>query len=109
LSFGSALFVQEGIVRILPAAVFLCLFVTSNLAFSSDQHVNTSSQQGCDRESGTVAIIDSGRSITLEEVDKAIGRQLQSLKERIYSLRRIALEGMITRALLEAGGAPRRV
>jgi hypothetical protein len=48
-----------------------------------------------------VAVIDSARSITLEEVDKAIARQLQSLEERIYLLRRTALESIISRAVLE--------
>ncbi|MEK6279379.1 MAG: thioredoxin domain-containing protein [Acidobacteriota bacterium] len=43
----------------------------------------------------------NGRSITLKEIDNSLGPQLYSLQERIYLLRRNALNNLLIRELLE--------
>ena len=49
----------------------------------------------------TIATINGKRTITRQEVDALIGSQLFNLEERIYNLRKSALENVITRVLIE--------
>jgi histone acetyltransferase (RNA polymerase elongator complex component) len=51
--------------------------------------------------SEVVAVIKGKKKITLQEVDEQIGLELQSLQERITSLRKRALNNLITKSLLE--------
>jgi predicted DsbA family dithiol-disulfide isomerase len=51
--------------------------------------------------SGSVAAIVARREISLDEIDRAIAKQLQPLEEKIFQLRRQALENLISRVLLE--------
>jgi hypothetical protein len=41
------------------------------------------------------------RKISLKEVDDSVGAQLASLQEKIFALRKTALNNLITKALLE--------
>ena len=58
-------------------------------------------QNVCNEDPGTAAII-SGRSISLEEIDKTIAKRLQPLEEKIYQLRKQTLESLISRFVLES-------
>ena len=51
--------------------------------------------------SDVVAVIKGKKKITLKEVDEQVGLELQSLQERITSLRKRALNNLITKSLLE--------
>jgi protein-disulfide isomerase len=51
--------------------------------------------------SDTVVAKVSGRSITLKEVDSAITSQLFPLEQKIYAIRKAALENLVLRAILE--------
>src|SRR5437868_14713440 len=48
-----------------------------------------------------VAAINGNRLITQKEVDELIAAQLYNLQEKIYSLRKSALENLIARILIE--------
>jgi protein-disulfide isomerase len=52
-----------------------------------------------------VAVINGSRIIREKEIDEALGSQLYNLQERVYNLRKKALDNLITRILLkeEAG------
>lgn len=52
-----------------------------------------------------LAIIDGKRVVTQREVDESIESQLFALEERLYTLRKNALENLITRILLEEEAA----
>ncbi|HKY04287.1 MAG TPA: thioredoxin domain-containing protein [Blastocatellia bacterium] len=53
----------------------------------------------------TAAVIGGKRAITQREVDESIESQLFALEEKLYALRRNALENLITRILLEEEAA----
>jgi protein-disulfide isomerase len=50
---------------------------------------------------GNVVAVVNGRKITESEVDRSIAAQLIPLQQQIYSLRKIAMENLILRTLLE--------
>ncbi len=56
-----------------------------------------------------VAIVGDKRIITLKEVDVLLGRPLQELQERLYELRKNALENLITKLLLAEEAAAQEV
>lgn len=51
----------------------------------------------------------NGRNITLNEIDDSLGPQLYSLQERIYLLRRNALNNLLTKELLEGTAKERGI
>jgi protein-disulfide isomerase len=65
------------------------------------------SQDG--RRDEVIAIINGSRIITRIEVDSLIGSQLYDLEEKIYNLRKNALNNLITRILLEEEARNQRV
>jgi protein-disulfide isomerase len=60
-------------------------------------------QTNIDKETNApvVAIINGDRIITRAEIDELIGAQVFSLEERLYNLRKNALDNLITRIVLE--------
>lgn len=60
-------------------------------------------QTNVDKESSApvVAIINGDRIITRTEIDELIGSQVFSLEERLYNLRKNALDNLITKIVLE--------
>lgn len=48
-----------------------------------------------------VAVINGSRIIREKEIDEALGSQLYNLQERVYNLRKKALDNLITRILLK--------
>lgn len=54
-----------------------------------------------------VALINGSRVITEKEVDEAIGSQVYALQERMYNLRRKALDGLVIQILLKEEAAKR--
>ncbi|MFL6277789.1 MAG: thioredoxin domain-containing protein [Blastocatellia bacterium] len=48
-----------------------------------------------------VAIVNGQRSITQRDIDELIGPQLYSLQDRLYSLRKNAIENLLVKILLE--------
>ena len=75
------------------------LSVVSALAMQDHRPV---ARPACGQDSGIAATFGSGSSISIDEVDKSIGKQLHALEEKIYLLRRQALESLISRVVLEA-------
>src|SRR6185436_12229008 len=60
-------------------------------------------QQQISREasSGVVATINGNRVISSDEIDELIASQVFSLQERIYNIRKNALDNLITKIVLE--------
>lgn len=86
--------------RFLSSLLFLVLSqLLSSPLFAAQNQVDGKGP-ACD--SGTAAIVGAARAVTLEEVDKSIGKQVQALEERIYLLRKQALESIISRVVLES-------
>jgi protein-disulfide isomerase len=56
-----------------------------------------------------VAVINGGRTILEKEIDETVGPQLYSLQERIYNLRKRALDNLIMRILLSDEASKRGV
>lgn len=56
---------------------------------------------GEDDDNRVLAVVNGKRVITQREVDEMIGSQLFSLQEKIYALRKDALDSLINRAVLE--------
>jgi protein-disulfide isomerase len=57
----------------------------------------------------TIVAVINGKIITQAEVDKSVDSQLHPLKKQIYSLRKAALENLVTRAVLEEEAKKRRI
>ncbi len=55
------------------------------------------------------AIVNGGRVITVKEIDQPIREQIHALKEKIYLLRRAALENLLNAILLEQEASARGV
>lgn len=58
-------------------------------------------RSSCDPASGVAAVVGTSRVITMREIDQMIGAQLGSLEEKIFALRKAALDNLINRRLLE--------
>jgi len=56
-----------------------------------------------------VVAVVNGRIIREKEIDAAIGAQLYSLQERVYNLRKKALDHLITQILLQDEASKRRI
>jgi protein-disulfide isomerase len=86
----------------------LSTLVVIAVVLSFFQDVNCQSVDS-KRNDAVVAVINGKQSITLREVDEAGGAQLQALLEKVYSLRKKALDDLITRTLLEDEARTRRL
>lgn len=82
--------------RFLSSSILFAAVVVSSVGVVNGQ-TNT------DKESGApvVAIINGERKITRTEIDDLIGSQVFSLEERLYTLRKNALDNLITKIVLE--------
>lgn len=69
---------------------------------------NSSKDVGPDRDR-IVAIVNDKISITEKEVDDAIGAQLYNLQERIYALRKKALDDIVSKLVLKQEAASRNI
>ncbi|MEP7270326.1 MAG: thioredoxin domain-containing protein [Acidobacteriota bacterium] len=92
---------MKRIFLVLLTSFFLAHLARSGSA-SSLQRDQRASGRPYQAETGVVASVDPGREITLEEIDQGIGKQLQGLKEKIFALRKTALESLIIRTVLES-------
>jgi protein-disulfide isomerase len=88
------------------SVLILLLLCTVGLIVSSGQKLPKEDKSCCvdgavkDGEA-VVAVINGSRMIREKEVDKAVGTQLYSLQERIYNLRKKALDNLIMQILLK--------
>ena len=103
--------------RVFRISVFVLLtLLTCNIKVSVSQSQKPKGDEanGCrdtkikDGE-GVVAVINGSRTIREKEIDEAIGSQLYSLQERIHSLRKRALDNLITKILLTEEATKRGV
>ena len=81
---------------------FLLLFLCCDQSFAQ-VHKNNNSP-----DVDAIAIVN-GKRITRQEVDELIGSQLFNLEERINNLRKIALDTVIARVLLEEEAQSKRI
>jgi protein-disulfide isomerase len=103
--------------RVFRIPVFALLaLLTGNIevSFSQAQRPNSDRVNCCQdtkakEGDGIIAVINGSTIIREKEIDDAIGSQLYSLQERIYNLRKKALENLITQLLLKEEAGKRGV
>lgn len=87
------------------AGVLLALFFGDALMCFSQSQTPTSDLVKCcqDAQDGRdiIAVINGTRVIREREIDEAIGSQIYNLQERIYNLRKKALEDLVLQILLK--------
>ena len=82
-------------------AVLLALLLGDSNAALGQQPSNPAlAQEHKEDGKDIVALINESRVITQKEIDDAIGPQLYALQEKVYNLRKKALENLVTRVLL---------
>lgn len=81
----------------LPALVLVCGMF--NTVYSQSRTLKT--ELSASETTEFAAIINGQRRITRKEVDDLVGSQIYSLQERLYHLRKTALENLLTKILLE--------
>lgn len=79
----------------LPALVLACGML--NIGYSQTLKAESNASEGTE----FVAIINGQRRITRKEIDDLVGPQIYSLQERLYLLRKTAVENLLTKILLE--------
>ncbi|HXU09643.1 MAG TPA: thioredoxin domain-containing protein [Blastocatellia bacterium] len=89
----------------LPLLVLACGMF--NTAYSQSRALKTDSNASEATE--FVAIINGQRRITRKEIDDLIGSQIYSLEERLYHLRKTAIENLLTKILLEEEAKARHI
>lgn len=100
----------------LVSIVVLLALLSGNteVSFSQTQKP-TSDEAHCCQDTKTkdgqeiVAVINGSKLVTEKEIDETIGLQLYSLQERIYNLRKKALEDFIVQILLKEEASKRGV
>jgi len=80
-----------------PVLVLACGMF--NTAYSQSRTLKT--ELNASEATESVAIVNGQRRITRKEIDDLIGSQIYSLEERLYHLRKAAIENLLTRILLE--------
>lgn len=100
----------------LVSIVALLAFLSGNTEVSFSQTKKPATDESnCCLETKTkdgqdvVAVINGSRLIREKEIDEAIGSQLYSLQERVYNLRKKALDSFITQVLLKEEASKRGV
>ena len=78
----------------------LATVLLSLIATGSAQAQDASGARGAGPKR-PVAVINSNRVITQEELDSSLGAEVYSLEERIYSLRKRALDALVNKIVLE--------
>src|SRR6185503_6901523 len=81
----------------LPVLVLACGMF--NDAYSQSRTLKTESNASEATE--FVAIINGQRRITRKEIDELVGSQIYSLEERLYHIRKSAVENLLTKIVLE--------
>jgi protein-disulfide isomerase len=107
---------RRGIVKIripkVSIVVLLALLLGSNnVDFCQSQGAkpDKTQDQGAKDGKDIVALINGSRVITEKEIDEAVGSQLYGLQERIYNLRKMALENLVIQVLLKEEAKKRGV
>lgn len=83
--------------------LFIVLFGTGKLAFSQSHSPKKevgAEPQGLRKGQAAIAVVNGRRVITEKEIDEAIGHQLFALQEKIYNLRKKALENLVVKIVL---------
>ena len=88
-----------------PKSRLLLLAALSALAVSASIHGGPAESSS----SSPVAVLDGGRTIDLAEVDEIIKSQLYELEQRIYVLRKAALDKLILDAILQQEAKSRQI
>jgi predicted DsbA family dithiol-disulfide isomerase len=96
------------------SVVILFVLLPGNAAvgFSQPQRSNreeTRQQQKSNHDAGAGAVVNGILVITEREIDEAAGPQLYDLQERIYNLRKKALENLVIRVVLKAEAEKRGI
>ena len=98
-----------------PVLVLLALLTGSiEVCLSQAQKPNIDPANCCQdtrakEGDGIMAVINGSMIIREREIDEAIGSQLYTLQERIYNLRKKALENLVTQVLLKEEASKRGV
>ena len=100
--------------RITVFALLALLTGDIEVSVSQAQRPNTDPADCCQdarakEGEAIVAVINGSTIIREKEVDEAIGAQLYSLQERIYNLRKKALEDLVSKVLLKEEASKRGV
>ncbi|MBI3258869.1 MAG: hypothetical protein HYZ54_05275 [Ignavibacteriae bacterium] len=87
------------------------LSLISAIIISFNTYVGAQSidKQPLKSEKPLAAVVNNTRIITLEEVDKLIASQISDLQEKIYFIRKNALDNLITKAILEEEAKSRSI
>lgn len=99
---------------VLTVFLLVLLFGNTEVSFSQTQKPK-SDEAHCCQDTKTkdgqeiVAVVNGSRLIREKEIDETIGSQLYSLQERIYNLRKKALENLIIQILLKEEASKRGV
>ena len=95
---------------LLISVLFLMLFTAySEIGLCQSQGKKSADVADPKVNNKTAALINGTRVITEKEVDEAAGSQLFALQEKIYSIRKKALETLVIQAVLEAEAKRRGV
>jgi protein-disulfide isomerase len=90
---------KSSLKQVLLAAA-LTSFMAATASGQSEDRAFDRSKKAEDGAS-VAAVVNGSRVITIKEVDQPIREQIHALKEKIYQLRRMALENLINNILLE--------
>src|SRR5262245_14145411 len=93
--------------------LIVLIMCTLGLSVSLAQKSQKGDKSCCDANpkdgDAVVAVINGSRTIREKEIDETVGTQLYSLQERIYNLRKRALDNLITQILLRDEASKRAV
>lgn len=103
--------------RVFGVSIFVLLaLLTGNIEASFSQAEKPKSDEAnCCQDTKTkdgdaiIAVINGNRIIREKEIDEALGSQLYSLQERIYNLRKKALDNLMIQILLKEEASKRGV
>ena len=100
-----------------PIVILLVLLFGNNTVIfcqsrgaKPDELQDPRAKDGKDKDArNIVALINGSRVITEKEIDEAVGSQLYTLQERVYNLRKKALEDLVIQVLLKEEAKKRGV
>jgi protein-disulfide isomerase len=90
---------KSSLKQVLIAAA-LTSFMAATASGQSDKKSNVRSSKAADGAE-VAAVVNGSRVITIREIDQPIREQIHALKEKIYQLRRTALENLLNNIVLE--------
>lgn len=92
-----------------PRVLSVCLLIVTAIVCGGVDVARGQTRSDKDSNAPTVATINGNRIITSKEIDELIGSQVFVLQERLFNLRKNALDNLITRIVLEEEARARSV